>query len=534
MQQAADAIARATWGPQDALCAVACWPAPASRTPPSGAGAHAAEDQQQGSRRRRIPDLWAELDRVVSGKGVVGTGLRSKALRSGRTKSELLTATFLMVKRKREAAEERARGEMKEARNAFQGPSSLGLVALQLGTGQILHASGAVCAMGAWMCPEGLESHFLRPLLHPEDTHAFQAFMNQLLLDLKKAGDFDPVTFAAAHLVGRTVSARMLHRPPGPVSLRNPGWIVVVTQRFTFTLASIQVLHERGEKKFVAVLVVDLREPENTLLPLHVAHMRNLIQVGAFNKQRMDFEWDTAGMDPFEMIRMTLFGPPFATDSVLASMARNAMNKAAWIFQKTMSIHTGFAVQLDHDEVLHFKMTPVMHLPFGGRLSQERVSRAGYAQKVSTSSDKSWLRGQPEASRCYNCEIGTVVIDTTKEMDATAVSMMASTFHASSGQGGQVRAPTLVAFFYHTTKTCRIVVDKPWSVGDASDRCNMTGHGVAVSHARADTSLDEITEAMHQLATTTSCQEDVPYANHVTVMATHGVFPLVTFGEHRS
>mmetsp|Transcript_28372 Transcript_28372/g.66048 ORF Transcript_28372/g.66048 Transcript_28372/m.66048 type:complete len:265 (-) Transcript_28372:449-1243(-) len=255
-------------------------------------------------------------------------------------------------------------------------PTQLGLLALQLGSGEILHASEGFVDIGKWTYPEGLASHFIRPLLHPEDAHAFQAFMNQQLLDLKKWGGGDPVGFAAANLVGRTVSARMLRRPQGPAGARSP-WAVVVTSRFTFTIASIQVLPgEEGRERVVAALVTDLREKEDTEVPLHVAHVRNLIQAGTYNTKAVEFEWDTDGMEPFDMFGVWMFGPTVRenfqdhhdhssgnSSSFLPTILRYAINATKWMFQKAISMEAIGSYRFDQEGTLTCKSNFFVNVP---------------------------------------------------------------------------------------------------------------------------------------------------------------------------
>jgi hypothetical protein len=37
-----------------------------------------------------------------------------------------------------------------------------------------VHASKEFESMARWLCPEGFEGYFFRPLLHPEDAGRFQ------------------------------------------------------------------------------------------------------------------------------------------------------------------------------------------------------------------------------------------------------------------------------------------------------------------------------------------------------------------------
>lgn len=48
------------------------------------------------------------------------------------------------------------------------------LVAVNLHTNEIAHASKALAELAAWLYPTGLEGGFLRPLLHEDDAAAFQ------------------------------------------------------------------------------------------------------------------------------------------------------------------------------------------------------------------------------------------------------------------------------------------------------------------------------------------------------------------------
>jgi len=39
----------------------------------------------------------------------------------------------------------------------------------------VVHASKEFQTVGSWLCPEGLDGYFFRPLLHPDDAGIFQA-----------------------------------------------------------------------------------------------------------------------------------------------------------------------------------------------------------------------------------------------------------------------------------------------------------------------------------------------------------------------
>mmetsp|Transcript_53306 Transcript_53306/g.126851 ORF Transcript_53306/g.126851 Transcript_53306/m.126851 type:complete len:103 (+) Transcript_53306:482-790(+) len=99
---------------------------------------------------------------------------------------------------------------------------------------------------------------------------------------------------------------------------------------------------------------------------------------------------------------------------------------------------------------------------------------------VTTPLERSWRGGQPEASRRCGTENTYVVIDTTKEMDATMFTIQANIY---AKHEGQVRLYSL----------------------------NMP---------IVDSGVDDITNSMHHLATTTS-QEDEIVANAGRIVVVH-------------
>jgi len=146
---------------------------------------------------------------------------------------------------------------------------------------------------------------------------------------------------------------------------------------------------------------------------------------------------------------------------------------------------------------------------------------------VTTPLERSWRGGQPEASRRCGTENTYVVIDTTKEMDATMFTIQANIY---AKHEGQARPPPMVALVANRngsnasrngssanyfTKT-EVVFDMPWSTGHKRDSVRLYSLNMPI----VDSGVDDITNSMHHLATTTS-QEDEIVANAGRIVVVH-------------
>jgi len=270
----------------------------------------------------------------------------------------------------------------------------------------------------------------------------------------------------------------------------------------------------------VVVLVADLKEPENKDVPVHVAHIRHLIQAGTFNTHSVDFDWDREGIDPIDMNEIWVNGPqredPAKANHFLPVMARCARKAKNWMIQKTISTRGIVSFRIDDDDNLHYGSQHVLSLMFGEIFTLMRSFRMGEALIVLKSDVltlPSWLTGRstaPEPSRLYSTEYSYVVVDTAKKMDATLLVVATNAFRISSGQ---VCRPSMVAQFFYSAKTFCMTMDLPWAV-DAKGRALSK----AVSVPQVDTSVDDISESMKKMSTTSN-KEDELVKNSTRVIA---------------
>jgi hypothetical protein len=128
-------------------------------------------------------------------------GHRSMSLKSGRSKQEVLQEVVARV-------QSLTRMSI-STRQALANNDGVALLALDIGTGEIMLATKALNDLGAWLCPGGsLRGFLLSSLLHPDDAAAFRAFAQQYARK--------PAAAALAAAAGETILLRLLTRPPGP------------------------------------------------------------------------------------------------------------------------------------------------------------------------------------------------------------------------------------------------------------------------------------------------------------------------------
>ncbi|KAJ1494459.1 hypothetical protein T484DRAFT_1927202 [Baffinella frigidus] len=233
----------------------------------SGDAAQLRRQARQKERRQQVGQLWSLLDAMLPcaepPKNRRG-GVISQSLASGRSKDELLAKIVEVAKGIAPANTViLVNKDYKEL--AFC--SGAGLVALNLASLEVAHASQSLDEMADWLHPAGLAGNSLLPLLHHED--AFEAFTRDALRDFAAGGE--------AAVAGRQVSVRMLKRcPGGSLAVRGPEWLLVYTTPKTFTLTSVA---SDGKGGSVGVFVADLHRESSPLSEMGVAAecVRNII-----------------------------------------------------------------------------------------------------------------------------------------------------------------------------------------------------------------------------------------------------------------
>ncbi|KAJ1483440.1 hypothetical protein T484DRAFT_1949971 [Baffinella frigidus] len=198
----------------------------------SGDAAQLRRQARQKERRQQVGQLWSLLDAMLpctepprNRRG----GVVSQSLNSGRSKDELLVKLLEVAKGTAPANTVIVPNkDYKEL--AFC--SGAGLVALDLASFEVAHASQALDDAADWLYPGGLAGSSLLPLLHHEDADAFEAFTRDALRDFAAGGD--------GAVAGRSINIRLLKRyPGGSPSVRGPEWLLVYTTPKKFTLTSV-------------------------------------------------------------------------------------------------------------------------------------------------------------------------------------------------------------------------------------------------------------------------------------------------------
>lgn len=287
--------------------------------------------------RAQTSELWATMELLAptleENKGVPG-GQRSKLLRTGRSKEELLKDVLAVVRYQTALAGSRTRQALEVA------SCQAGLVTVHLDTGKIAHASRAFQELGSWLFDGCLFDQHLSVLLHPDDKQALREFFMGA-----SRGKVRP---------GASMTLRFLRRPPGR-GLRAPKWILVYTQPITVTLSKIVRTTEGAH----AVLVADLRSNGKIHYGVQAAHIRNLVESEMMNRTYA-LDWDSEGMDPAEMVMAHKFHPDMYTkrsaiSSLCAAATKTFCKAVSWVVKKVVSVTLTVKFLLLDDDTLHLE-----------------------------------------------------------------------------------------------------------------------------------------------------------------------------------
>ncbi|KAJ1476674.1 hypothetical protein T484DRAFT_1824169 [Baffinella frigidus] len=206
--------------------------------------------------REHTTALWARLELLApkreENRGQ--PGFRSKCLKTGRSKEVLLKdvvgAVRMLVSSRGAPVQEQERAQVQH-RDAFAFENTASLIVLHLCDSSVVHATKEFQTAANWLCPEGLDGYFFRPLLHPEDAGRFQELSNEVSASEEKRGE------GKAKWAGTQIKVRMLRRPASQGSVRTPQWLLVYTQPMTMTLVDVGT--DAGG--VVGVYVVDFGGP---------------------------------------------------------------------------------------------------------------------------------------------------------------------------------------------------------------------------------------------------------------------------------
>jgi len=189
----------------------------------------------QRQRRQATEVLWGRLDELVACEVDACGGMvqerrygnhRAQALKSGRTREELLKTATTQVRRLMEP---------RALERAYTTRSGAGLISIVLKSGQIASQSPSFKDLAGWT-PEEARGN-IRVSLEASDGHDFNSFCQSVVRD---AGEPSGETFTQRDkVVGRSITVRFFTRAPGPPGLRNPEWLLLM-RAVKLTLVGVQ------------------------------------------------------------------------------------------------------------------------------------------------------------------------------------------------------------------------------------------------------------------------------------------------------
>jgi len=361
---------------------------------------------RQRERRQGAADLWSRLDDLLvldAGPTVTRQGLhRSQALKSGRTRAELLGSAIV------ETRKLMAPGALQQACTAQAGASGAleqayttqagaGLIAIDLKTGRVAYQSPSFQDLTSWI-PAEMRGN-IRVSLQSGDGEYFHRFCQLVVRD---AGEPYGETFLGRdNVVGRSLTVRFFTRVPGPTGLRNPEWLLMVRQ-VMLTLVGVQpqqaaagrrlpFVGQRTIPEAVGVFTADLSGGTPQQWTLQVAHVRYLLDMevaaGTYDIQTPDVKpleiletFFDCGFSKEEGCRASVFSRAatqleYATTSALSIASRGA----AWLARAALRTQYEAAMRLNDDDTV--LISAVTFVRFYGGLSAS-VAKSAVAGKL--------------------------------------------------------------------------------------------------------------------------------------------------------
>jgi len=341
----------------------------------------------------------AALMGVVRCFGAGPTGLptngvpRAHALKSGRTRAELLGAAIAQTRRLMapDALEQActpqamALGALEQAYTTQAGG---GLIAIELKSGKIAHQSPSFQDLTSWLPVEARGN--IRVSLESRDGDDFHSFCQSAVRD---AGEPYGETFLDPDkVVGRSITVRFFTRAPGPPGLRNPEWLLMV-RAVKLTLVGVQSRQLAGElpvavrrlpfrgqgriPEAIGVFTADLSGGTPQQWTLQVAHVRHLLDMEVAPGT---YDMDTGSSKPLEQLAMlfnlriskeggggaSLFSRAAAQLEYAATSALNiAQRSASWLTRKALRIKYQWALRLNDDDTVSASSTVLIRLTGG-------------------------------------------------------------------------------------------------------------------------------------------------------------------------
>jgi len=337
---------------------------------------------RQRQRRQGTDDLWSRLDEllVLDAKSAVSRHghHRAQALKSGRTRTELLEATITQTRRLM------APGALEQG---YTTQAGAGLIAIELTSGSIVHQSPSFEHLTSWIPAEARGN--IRVSLESGDGDDFTSFCKSVARD---AGEPCGDTFLDRNkVVGRSITLRLFTRAPGPLGLRNPEWLLLV-RAVKLTLVGVQPrqlgestaqgtsLPFFGKARFpeaVGVFTADLSGGTPQQWTLQVAHVRYLLDleeasgtynlaVGTLQPMKLlasvfNFEFSKEEGGGARLFSRAAARLEYVTTSALSIAQRSA----SWLSRKALTFSTRWLMVLNDDDTISISSNMFFTI-FGG------------------------------------------------------------------------------------------------------------------------------------------------------------------------
>ena len=307
----------------------------------------------------------------------------AQALKSGRTRAELLGAAIAQTRRLTAPdALEQAYTTQAMALGAFEQAytthAGAGLIAIELKSGKIVHQSTSFHDLSSWLPVEARGN--IRVSLDSRDGDDFHSFCQSVVRD---AGEPYGETFLDHDKVvgrggagrgstcGRSITVRFFTRVPGPPGLRNPEWLLMV-RAVKLTLVGVQPRQVAGElpaagrrlflfgqarvPEAIGVFTSDLSGGTPQQWTVQAAHIRNLLdlEVGSGT-----YDMDVGQFKPFEALAMLFFehskeggvaGSMFSRAA--AQLEYAATSALSWLTRQALKATIQWSLRVNEDDTV--------------------------------------------------------------------------------------------------------------------------------------------------------------------------------------
>jgi hypothetical protein len=283
---------------------------------------------------------------------------------------------------------------------AYTAQAGVGLIAIELKSGKIAYQSPSFEDLTSWLPVEARGN--IRVSLESRDGDDFHSLCRSVERD---AGEPCGETFLDRDkVVGRSITVRFFTRAPGPPSLQNPEWLLMV-RAVKLTLVGVQPrqlsgglpvagrrMPFRGQGRIseaIGVFTADLSGGTPSQWTLQVAHVRYLLDMEV---ALGTYDMDAASSKPLEQLPM-LFNLRISKEgggdaSLLSRAAAQleyaatsaldiAQRSASWLTRKALRIKYQCSLRLNDDDTVSASSTVFIRLTGGLCTSISMGSVAG-------------------------------------------------------------------------------------------------------------------------------------------------------------